>query len=204
MDTNTTKKIAQLLAMLGSDYAGERLNALGAIDTVLKNNSLTWTDISNHFAGKNRPSLSIDLGSVWGDLNQSRTDYDKFIDKALQHRDCLTKSQIAELEGRKGKGYWAFGSNDQKMVLIWGRIKAKTKKGPWTDIEVELDKGWQEECKRREQAKERAKQKIPCVQATELTASSCPRRTAISLPVAASQTRAVSSQTPSRYASHHG
>jgi hypothetical protein len=44
-------KISKLIAMLCSNYEGERFNALRALDRIMAENELTWTDIAQAFEG---------------------------------------------------------------------------------------------------------------------------------------------------------
>jgi hypothetical protein len=44
-------KISKLIAMLCSNYEGERFNALRALDRIMAEHGLTWTDIAQAFEG---------------------------------------------------------------------------------------------------------------------------------------------------------
>jgi hypothetical protein len=54
MSTIDRVKISKLIAMLCSNYEGERFNALRALDRIMAEHGLTWTDIAQAFEGASR------------------------------------------------------------------------------------------------------------------------------------------------------
>jgi hypothetical protein len=68
-----------------------------------------------------------------------RDDGKAFVEKALRHRDCLTRSQIQDIEWR-AQSY--FLPTTAQYVTIWGRLKTKANVQPETDYERSLDMRW--------------------------------------------------------------
>jgi hypothetical protein len=92
--------------------------------------------------GRQRDPMGDIFGKYWAKVEAEGR---AFVEKALRHRDCLTRSQVLEMES------CAYALPVMaKYVVIWGRLKTKANVQPETDYERKLDKQWQWRVKRQE------------------------------------------------------
>jgi len=107
-----TPRLRQLLLLLSSNHDGEVLNAVHAIDRLLKAGGASWHDLVDGLAAESQPRRPGDESPSWREMRA----------RCLQHPDRLREREAEFLESL---GSWHGDLTEKQhgwLCAIYGRV----------------------------------------------------------------------------------